>query len=152
MLVQLLVYYNYVHERTVHYTFVAKQILRRWLGPEIPNFYVLENGDTVPTTAEIPTDVLETAYFYDVESQRLTKTGTTEGRYRPVPLLGLVVRNPAIGMIDLTDWVGNIRMNPVAPISAKTLVGLWSAINNRYIPTQGTLLEVTDSNGDTSTV
>jgi len=112
----------------------------------------LEDGDTVPTTTTIPVSALQNAYLYDMVTQRLTQIGTTEGRHRPVPILGLVVQNPIVGPVDLTDWVGELRMNPVAPINPATLVRLWSVVHNRYIPTHNTLLEVTDNNGNTSTV
>ena len=149
---QLFGYYNYLHECETFYTAVATQQLRRWLGPEVPNYYVLEDGDTVPTTTTIPVSALQNAYLYDMVTQRLTQIGTTEGRHRPVPILGLVVQNPIVGPVDLTDWVGELRMNPVAPINPATLVRLWSVVHNRYIPTYNTLLEVTDNNGNTSIV
>jgi hypothetical protein len=149
---QIFGYYNYLHECATFYTAGTAQQLRRWLGPEVPNYYVLENGDAVPTTTEIPVSALQNAYLYDMVTQRLTQLGTTEGRHRPAPILGLVIRNPLVGTIDLTDWVGELRMNPVAPINPITLVRLWSAAHNRYIPITDTSLEVTDINGDTSTI
>lgn len=152
MFMQIFGYYNYLHECATFYAAVTTQQLRRWLGPEVPNYYVLENGDTVSTTAQIPVSVLQNAYVYDSETHRLTRIGTTEGRHRPAPILGLVVRNPLIGAVDLTDWVGELRMNPVAPVNPLMLVRLWSAAHNRYIPTHNTLLEVTDTNGEISNI
>jgi hypothetical protein len=149
---QALAWYNQLYELGQYYTQVALQYVRRLLGPEPARYLLLANGDTIPAHSEVPAPLLENAYEYDPTLRRFTRRGTPqEGRYRPLPYLGLIVRNPAIGEIDLSDWIGEARIRPVAAVPPAALVRIWATHHNRYIPTRDTLLEITDNEGTQKT-
>jgi hypothetical protein len=69
-----------------------------------------------------------------------------------VPYLSLVIKQPITGDIDLSEWVGELRANPVPEtLPLKQLVTLWSLTNSRYVPLSYTL-ETINANGDYETV
>lgn len=144
---QALAWYNNFYEIGQHYINIAVQYLRRMLGPEPQRYYLLANGEIVPATTDIPESFMESALEYNPESQRITQMGTPEGRYRPIQILSLVIRNPIIGDIDISEWIGELRMLPVFPIQPSSLVRIWASHHSRYIPIQNTLLEITDNEG-----
>lgn len=151
MLVQFLALYNRIEETVTSLLFQAKKICRTFLGPEVHNLYLLKNGDIVPTYFSNLDEHLSTAHMYDVETQRISRALVPlEGRYKPLSILGLCVLLPGGKKLDLSDWVGTIRMNPDVPLAPKTLVDLWSLSTNTYIKYQ--TVEITDNMGDVHTV
>lgn len=151
MILTVLSWYNQIEELVSAFIFRAKKVCRRMLGPEVSNLYLLKNGDIVPSYFSNLDEHLSTAHVYDVETQRISHALTPlEGRYRPIPDLGLCVLLTDGKKIDLTDWLGAIRMNPLIPLSPKHLVDLWSLSTNTYI--KYSIVEVTDNMGDVHTV
>jgi hypothetical protein len=77
----------------------------------------------------------------------------TTGRFKPaVPYLSVVIKQPIMGDIDLSEWVGELRANPVPEtLPLKQLVTLWSLAYNQYIPLSYTLATI-NANGDYETV
>jgi hypothetical protein len=151
MLLEFFALYNRVETIVISFLFQAKKFIRKILGPEVHNVYLLKNGDIVPTSYSNLDEHLPTAHLYDVETQRITNALVPlEGRYKPVNILGLCILLPNGKKVDLSDWVGTIRMNPEVPLSPKTLVDLWSMSTNTYIKFQ--TVEITDNLGDVHTV
>ena len=151
MLLEFLALYTRVEAVVKALLFQAKKVCRSFLGPEVHNVYLLKNGDIVPTSYSNVDEYLSTAQLYDVETQRITNALVPlEGRYKPVNILGLCVLLPNGKKVDLSDWIGGIRMNPEVPLSPKTLVDLWSISTNTYINFQ--TVEITDNLGDVHTV
>ena len=143
------------------YEFVQQQVqnavsaLRTWLGPEPQNYYILADGRVVPTTVTLPRDVAEQAFLFNYKKNRLTAAAATltEGRFRPaVPYLSIVIKQPLSTDIDISEWVGDMRANPVPEnIPLKQLISLWSLTNSRYIPLSYTL-ETINADGEYETV
>ena len=143
------------------YDFVQRQVqnavsaLRTWLGPEPQNFYLLADGRVVPTTFALPADVAELAFLFNTQTQHFTLAAVTspEGRFkRAVPYLSVVIKQPITGDIDLSEWVSELRANPVPEnLPLKQLVTLWSLTNSRYVPISYTL-ETINSDGEYGTV
>lgn len=128
----------------------AKKMCRKLLGPEANNVYLLRNGDIVPTRYSNLDEHLSSAYLYTAETQRISNALVPlEGRYKPLSILGLSVSLPNGKKLDLSDWVGAIRMNPDVALAPKTLVDLWSMSTNTYIKFQ--TVEITDTMGDVHT-
>lgn len=151
MLLEFLAFYTRVEAVVRSLFFQAKKVCRSLLGPELHNVYLLKNGDIVPTSYSNIDEHLSTAYLYNTETQRITNALVPlEGRYKPVTILGLCILLPSGKKVDLSDWVGGIRMNPEVPLSPKTLVDLWSVSTNTYIKFQ--TVEITDNLGDVHTV
>jgi hypothetical protein len=139
--------YDYVQQQVQN----AISALRTWLGPEPQNYYLLADGRIMPTTIVLPTDVAEVAFLFNYKKNRLTSAveTLTEGRFKPaVPYLSLVIKQPITGDIDLSEWLGELRANPVPEnLPLKQLVTLWSLTNSRYVPLSYTL-ETINSNGE----
>lgn len=143
------------------YDFLQRQVqnavsaLRTWLGPEPQNYYLLADGRVLPTTVTLPNDVAELAFLFNTLTQHFTSATVTapEGRFKPaVPYLSLVIKQPITGDIDLSEWVGELRANPVPEnLPLKQLVTLWSLVHNQYIPLSYTLATI-NANGDYETV
>jgi len=133
----------------------AVSALRTFIGPEPQNYYLLADGRVTPTNVTLPRDILENAFLFNYRKNRLTKAGETltEGRFKPaVPYLSVVIKQPLTTDIDLSEWVGELRANPVPEtLPLKQLVTLWSYINSRYVPLSYTL-ETINANGDYETV
>jgi hypothetical protein len=104
----------------------------------------------VPTYYSNIGEHLSTAFLYDVETQRISHALVPlEGRYKPLNILGLCVILQDGKKVDLSDWVGSIRMNPDVPLAPKTLIDLWSLSTNTYIKYQ--TVEITNNLGDVHT-
>ena len=137
------------------YIKVAAHTARTWLGPEPEAYYLLNDGQILPTTIVLPDPVVSTAYMYNPDTQRITLASNSipEGRFRPLPYLAFQVTHPDTGTTDLSDWLGDVRANPVPDLSTQQLITLWSYIHNRYVSLcPGTVINVTMSDGaETST-
>lgn len=150
-------YAKYVNKA---YDFVQQQVqnaasaLRTWLGPEPQKFYLLADGRVLPTTIRLPADITELAFIFNPQTQHFTSVAaqTPEGRFKPaVPYLSIVIKQPITGDIDLSEWVGDLRANPVPEIlTLKQLVTLWSLVHNQYVPLSYTLATI-NSAGDYET-
>jgi len=150
MIIQCLAFYNQIDTLVRSFLVQAKKICRQILGPEPHNVYLLRNGDIVPTYYSNIGEHLSTAFLYDVETQRISHALVPlEGRYKPLNILGLCVILQDGKKVDLSDWVGSIRMNPDVPLAPKTLIDLWSLSTNTYIKYQ--TVEITNNLGDVHT-
>jgi len=147
---------NYAALANQVYEFAQKQVqnavsaLRTWLGPAPQNFFILADGRILPTTFTLPPDVFDDAFLFNPLTNRITKASATltEGRFRPaVPYLSVVIKQPILGDIDMSEWVGELRANPVTNIPLKQLITLWSMANNKYIPLSYTV-DTINAGGD----
>ena len=133
----------------------AAHIARLWLGPEPEAYYLLSDGQVLPKTIPLPESVHSTAYMYNPDTQSITLASNSapEGRFRPLPFLAFQVTHPNTGTTDLSDWLGELRANPVPELSTQQLITLWSYIHNRYVSlSPDTVIKVTMSDGtETST-
>jgi len=143
--------YDYVQQQVQN----AASALRTWLGPEPQNYYVLADGRVVPASVSLPADIAELAFIFNPQTQHFTSATATVpmGRFKPaVPYLSIVIKQPIMGDIDLSEWVGDLRANPVPEtLPLKQLVTLWSLTNSRYVPLSYTL-ETINSDGEYGTV
>ena len=136
----------------------AKHVARKFLGPEPINYYVLEDGRIIPTTISIPSQLTATTYMFDVQSNRMTLVAdpTPTGRFRQLPIIGLVVEKSDWGIShDLTDWLSEIRINPVPStkqLQSLQIIQLWGLLTNNFIPLNGTTVSTTDSSGETQQI
>jgi len=143
--------YDYVQQQVQN----AASALRTWLGPEPQNYYVLADGRVVPASVSLPADIAELAFIFNPQTQHFTSATATVpmGRFKPaVPYLSIVIKQPITGDIDLSEWVGDLRANPVPEtLPLKQLVTLWSLTTSRYVPLSYTL-ETINSDGEYGTV
>ena len=139
--------YDYVQQQVQN----AVSALRTWLGPEPQNYYLLADGRIMPATVTLPRDVAEEAFLFNYKKNHITAAlePLTTGRFkRAVPYLSIVIKQPITGDIDLSEWVSEIRANPVPEnLPLKQLVTLWSIANSRYVPFSYTL-ETINSDGE----
>jgi len=142
------------------YDFIQQQVqnaasaLRTWLGPEPVSYFLLADGRVMPVTVILPNDIAEHAFFFNVATNRITAATNPamEGRFRPaVPYLSVVIKQPILGDIDLSEWIGELRANPVPEtLTLKQLVTLWSMVHNQYTPLSYTVATI-NANGDYET-
>jgi len=93
--------------------------------------------------------VRENAILYTVETNRLSTVETVEsGRFRHLPIIALKYENNTVGSIDISDWIGELRMNPVKPIPALQLMKLWGAVHSAYVPVSDCIVYTTNSDGE----
>jgi hypothetical protein len=149
----LLARYNTILEYVAEKRIQAASYVRRYLGPEPQNMYVLQDGRILPTSIELPASVLSTSYMFDIQNNHLTKMdGSLPGRYRPLFIIALQFIHPDIGTIDISEWIGEIRIFPTHDISARQLIDLWGALHNRYVPLQDTRITITRNDGSVETI
>ena len=144
----------------------AKATARTWLGPAPQNLLLLADGSVIPADTAIPDSIRNTAYLYDIDTQRITVAGVapttpesqesqesqepqeTGGRFRRLPYVAMTANHPIVGNTDISDWLGEIRANPVPNLHAKQILSLWSAVHRVYIPHTGDLrILITKSDG-----
>jgi hypothetical protein len=66
-----------------------------------------------------------------------------------MPILSLTIEKEG-AVYDLTDWVSEIRANPVTPFSPKQLAQLWILTTNQWAPlTGGCQVTITNGTGET---
>jgi hypothetical protein len=151
MLLELLAFYNQSLTFVKYYVDSAKQYARTWLGPEPQNWHLLPDGRVLPTTMPLPDVVKEHTYYYHVESQRITRATMLEpqGRFRPLNYIAFSYDHNIYGNAEITDWLGEIRANPVPDLCAKQLLTLYSLSTNHFLPlANGTRITVTKNTGD----
>ena len=128
----------------------AKAAARIWLGPAPQNLLLLADGAVIPADMSIPDAIRNTAFLYHAESQQITaaNAAATEGRFRRLPYVAMTVNHPIVGNTDMSDWLGEIRANPVPDLHLKQILSLWSAVHNIYMPHSGNLrIHTTKSDG-----
>lgn len=127
--------------------------LRQQLGPQPQNWVLLQDSRIVPSTIPLPPHVQSAAYQFDIQTNQLTKMDdATPGRYRPLSILALQIQHTDVGSIDISDWVGEIRIFPARDITPRQLVELWGATQNQYVPIEEARAIVTRDDGSVETV
>jgi hypothetical protein len=132
----------------------AASWIRSILGPEPQNWHLLQDGRVLSASIVLPPHILSSAYRFDIQTNQLTKMDSSilTGRYRPLSILALQVSHPDVGDIDLSDWIGEIRMFPARDVTPRQLVDLWSASQNRYVPIEDARAIITRSDGTEETI
>jgi hypothetical protein len=151
MLLELLAFCNTSLTAAKYYWEVAKQYARTWLGPEPQNWYLLPDGRVLPTTMPLPDSVKENTYMYNIANQHITRATVLEpqGRFRPLNYIAFSYAHDLYGNTEITDWLGEIRANPVPELCAKQLLTLYSLSTNHFLPlASGTRITVTKNTGD----
>lgn len=149
MILQLLAYYTWIEKHIVFYIQSMQSFFRRLLGPEPQNYYIMEDGSVIPSTMQFDETCYASAILFDVEKKRFTlyeHPNPTTGRFRPLHTIACRIENDKY-MLDITDWLGELRANPVPSISPKSLILLWMHIHNKYIPLTSTKMYITNHDG-----
>ena len=125
---------------------------RAWLGPAPARLVLLSDGRILPATIDLPASVQGTAFLYDAETHRMSKIGhAPEGRFRRLPYVSLRVEHPTEGTVDLSEWIGGLRANPIPTLPLSQLLLLASLSLHRYIPIAGSTIHTTDDEGTDAT-
>jgi hypothetical protein len=148
MITQFFVFYNHLSNWIESCFQLSLSRIRKFLGSEPEQYYILNNGDVVPASFYIPEHLKQMAYLYEPKNYTLQRPNV-EGRLRPIPILSLVLQENN-RIYDLTNWLGEIRMRPLENITPKTIVRLWAYVHNKYV-TPNTILEVTKDDGSMET-
>ena len=155
MLLTVLAWYTRTVNFTTPYWNKLLQSARDWLGPTPQRFLILEDGQVLPSTMHIPASLRASTYVYNPETNRIALLEDPEpaGRFRPLHYLSAELRHAIVGSVDISDWLEEIRANPVPQtIPIKQLFHLYGLVQNRYIPvSDGVEVMVTTSDGETIT-
>jgi hypothetical protein len=155
MLLTILAFYERASTVIKSYTEAAKSYARAWLGPEPQNWYLLPDGRVLPTTIPLPPAVKEGTYLYHVGNNRITKASELEptGRFRPLRIVGMSYTHGEFGSAEITDWIGELRANPVADINPKQILTLYSLVTNHFLPLSGGVrISITKNTGEESVI
>lgn len=155
MYMKLLAFYEQVYVFTKYYSEIGKYYARQWLGPAPQNYLLLADGQVLPSVTQLPSTVTASTHLYDSSTNRITciSNPSPEGRYRPLQYISMRIESEIVGNIDMSDWLGEIRANPVPNLSIKQILSLWSLTQNTYVPFDGkTSVFVTKNNGFDDTV
>ena len=131
----------------------TKTILRSILGPEPERLYLFADGRITPVRFDLPEALLSTTHVFDPHTNRITLASEQEpeGRFRRLPLIGLRIEHPTIEPVDLSDWIGEIRANPIPTLTTKQLIQIASYTQQRYLPTGGgAIAHVVGEDGETN--
>lgn len=131
----------------------VKKVIREWLGPEIPNYYILADGTILPTTVRLPSDYEFDSevenYIYYSETKRIAnlRNISMEGRFRPLPFIGLQINLPN-ETVDISDWLGEVRVNPnTMKLSVKQILMLWFLTQSRFVPLEKATIHLVKADG-----
>ncbi len=156
MLLTLLAFYERASVFVKNVWEDTKAAARIWLGPAPQNLLLLADGTVIPADISIPDVIRNTAYLYHVDNQQITSANaavTAEGRFRRLPYVAISTNHPIVGSTDISDWLGEIRANPVPSLNPKQILLLWSAVHRIYIPFSGGLqVSITKSDGTDDTI
>ena len=151
-MIEFVAWYERISVITQNIWETIKQETRTWLGPAPVQLVLLADGRILPATIQLPSAVQDTAFLFDATTNRIRKLGpdgVAEGRFRRLPYVSLRVEHPSLGSIDLSDWVGGLRANPVpASLSIQQLILLASLSLHRYIPISGATVHITNDEGE----
>lgn len=151
-LITCLAFCNTVHVYTIQKWNEFASWLRRSLGPEPQNWILLADGRVISATTPIPAAIQESAYMFDIGTTQITKINTPNGRHRPLPILALQIQHPDVGSIDISDWIGEIRIFPQRVMSPRQIVELWGLVHNRYVPINNARAVITRDDGSVESV
>jgi hypothetical protein len=128
-------------------------VVRSFLGPEPERLYLFTDGRVTPVRFALPEALQSTTHVFDPATNRITLASAPEpeGRFRRLPLIGLRLEHPSIEPVDLSDWIGDIRANPVPPLMTKQLIQIASYTQQRYLPTgEGAIAHIVGEDGETT--
>lgn len=155
MLLQLLAFW---HRLTIFMNIVWRKgiaAIRKLIGPAPTNYYLLQDGRVLLDTTLLPQEIAAETYLYNPETQKITTVAAPdpEGRFRRLNYLAASVTHHTIGNIDISEWLGEIRANPVPELNVKQIFLLWAAQHHRYMPlSNGVQFTITKSNGETDVI
>jgi hypothetical protein len=156
MLLQLLAF---LHRLTIYGQSVwnaTKQKIREKIGPQPQAFYLLSDGQVIPSTVNISHTFQANTYVYNPDNYRITLAfSETEpnARFRRLPYIAGNIQHEGIGTIDISDWLGELRAHPIPDLHIKQLIVLWSLVHNQYVPfTNGLQVTITKNDGETDCV
>ena len=131
----------------------TKSVVRSFLGPEPERLYLFADGRVSPVRFDLPEPLRSTTYVFDPATNRITLASAQEpeGRFRRLPLIGLRLESPGSEPIDLSDWIGEVRANPVPTLTTKQLIQIASYTQQRYLPTGGgAVAHIVGEDGETT--
>jgi len=156
MLISFLAYSNTILFYTTYFLKELKHAIVDFLGNNPTNYYLLEDGRVLPDSIQLPDYERVTAYMYNSNTNTISKANnlTPEGRFKPLPYLSITVQNDHVPRTDISDWVGEVRANPIPRnINVKQIIALWSLVNRRYTPTgEGLVIHVVDSDANETVI
>jgi hypothetical protein len=128
MWLSLLAFYERASSFIKYYMDTTKSYARYYLGPEPVNYYLFSDGRIVPSTVDVPEGI--DCFVYDTKTMQITQrtNPNPHGRFRALPYIGITV-----GTLDISDWLGEIRANPVHAFRPHQLLELWSLVHQTYV-------------------
>lgn len=113
----------------------TKGKIRTFVGPAPQNYYLCPNNRILPSTLHnVPT--IPSIYLYNAFTQKITtiENQAPVGRFRPLPILSLRLEHDEYGTIDMSDWITEIRANPIPACNVKQWIELWGLTQNKFVP------------------
>jgi len=146
---EYLAWYERARTLVLDYWNYTKSKAREWLGPEPQQWHLLPDGRIVPSCVRLPRTIQSVTYWYDPHTHRLSQYGAVEGRYRPLPFISMKFENEIVGSIDISDWIGDLRVNPVSnTLTPLQLATLWSLVTSQYVPIRNVTVSWTNRDGE----
>ena len=133
----------------------GKQYFRNILGPAPQTYILLQDGRVLPGSIALTRSVRATSYLYVPETHRISAVENADpnARYRRLSDIAASFQHPSVGNVDISDWLGEIRANPVPELSVKQLLTLWGLTQNRFVPLSGGVqVTVTKNDGETELI
>ncbi len=128
-IVDLLVFFNHVHEYALAYWEYAKEAARQWLGPS-PNttYLIFDNEEVIPAGKE-HCKYAHTAHYTPQDNRITAKDSTTP--YKRLPWISIQY---CIGdhIIDISDWLSETRANTEVSLIAMLRLASW--VLNIHLP------------------
>ena len=134
---------------------VAKTKAREWLGPAPQYFYLLQDGRVLPSSVSLPNSLADSTHMYNPFTHKMTLLTNTDPdvRHRRLHVIAANFSHADTGNVDISDWVGEIRANPVPELPIRQLLTLWSLVHNRYVPFSGGVqVSITKNDGETDLI
>ena len=156
MIVNVLAFYERMSRYMTPHWYTVLQYIRNLIGPSPQDYYILTDGQVLPATTYLPESVRSTAHLYCFNTQRivLATNPSPEGRFRHLSYLTATLTGENVDVVDISDWLDDVSVNPEPAIHIRQLFHLWSLVHNRYIPLSGaeTVIVVTTNDGETATI
>lgn len=145
MILDFLVFLEHALLWAKHVWGYQKEVCRKWLGPSPQDYYLLENGDILPVTTQLPTHVKPRLY-YSTQENVLIGPDKSEKLVR-LPWLTLVHVCDGI-VTDLTEVICELRCSKYHIPTLLQTVRLAALLRNEYLSETNATLQVTNEMGE----
>jgi len=150
MLLSLLAFWGYCVDAARQFGIVYRRVINAINNTDQPAYRLLPDGQVLQADTELPDAVRNDSYIYNESALQLVGENLLPNtRFRPLHIIALSVTTDTTthATRDLSEWIGELRINPAKNFHPVHLIRLWAFAHSIYIPLRGYSYTVTLNDG-----